>query len=141
VWRTKNNGGGQAALEASCRFSGGSAAATCGDWVPLGVSFPFQAGSNADSASRKPGDLTSDAFGGDRAGGIIVAAERSALDGGTLWAATSFGRLFISKNADAAGADVTFTRIDTPVMPNRFVTRIVPDRTDPNAAFVSYTGF
>jgi hypothetical protein len=141
VWRTKNNGGGQAALEASCRFSGGSAAATCGDWVPLGVPFPFQAGSNADSASRKPGDLTSDGFGGDRAGGIIVAAERSALDGGTLWAATSFGRLFISKNADAAGPDVAFTRIDTPVMPNRFVTRIVPDRSDPNAAFVAYTGF
>ena len=26
-------------------------------------------------------------------------------------------------------------------MPNRFVTRIVPDRTDPNAAFISYSGF
>lgn len=141
VWRTKNNGGSQAALEASCRFNGGSAAAVCGDWIPLGVPFPFQAGSNADSASRRPGDLTSDAFGSDRAEGIIVAAERSPLDGGTLWAATSFGRLFISKNADAPGPDVSFTRIDTPLMPNRFVTRIFPDRTDPNAAFISYTGF
>jgi hypothetical protein len=141
VWRTKNNGGSQAALEASCRFIGGSNAASCGDWVPLGVAFPFQAGTNPDSASRKPGDLTSDAFGADRAGGIIVAAERSPLDAGTLWAATSFGRLFVSKNADANGPDVVFTRVDTPVMPNRFVTRIVPDRADANAAFIAYTGF
>jgi len=36
---------------------------------------------------------------------------------------------------------VIFSRIDTPIMPNRFVTRIVPDRTDPNAAFISYSGF
>ncbi len=141
VWRTKNNGGNQAALEASCRFIGGSAGATCGDWIPLGVAFPFAAGSTAESASRKPGDLTADAYGSDRTGGVIVAAERSPLDAGTLWAATSFGRIFVSKNADAAGPEVTFSRIDTPVMPNRFITRIVADRTDANAAFISYSGF
>lgn len=141
VWRTKNNGGSQAALEASCPFNGGSAAAVCGDWIPLGVSYPFPAGSDAQSASRRPGDLTSDAYGSDRSGGVIVAAERSALDAGTLWAATSTGRLFVSKNADAPGPEVTFFRIDTPVMPNRFVTRIVPDRSDPDAAFISYSGF
>jgi hypothetical protein len=142
VWRTKSNGGNPAFLEANCRFfGGGSQTAVCGDWIPLGVNYPFAPGSNPESASRRPGDLTADAYGADRAGGVIVSAERSALDAGTLWAATSFGRLFVSKNADAAGPDVTFTRIDTPIMPNRFVTRIVPDRTDPNAAFVSYSGF
>jgi hypothetical protein len=139
IWRTKNNGGSQAALEAFC-LTGSSPA--CGDWVPLGVAYPFQAGSNADSASRKPGDLTGEAFGADRAGGIIVAAERTPADAGTLWAATNFGRLFISKNADAAaGADVTFVRIDSAVMPNRFPTRIVADRVDPNVAYISYSGF
>ena len=142
VWRTKNNGGSAAFLEANCRFAGAALPATCGDWIPLGVAYPFAAGTTPESASRRPGDLTADAFGSDRTRGVIVAAERSPLDSGTLWAATSAGRLFISKNADAAnGPDVTFTRIDTPVMPNRFVTRIVPDRTDPNAAFVSYSGF
>jgi hypothetical protein len=141
VWRTKDNGGSQAALEASCRFAGGSAAASCGDWVPLGVAYPFQAGSTADSASRKPGDLTGDIYGSDRAGGLIVSAERSPADAGTLWAATSFGRLFVAKNADAAGPDVAFTRIDTPATPNRFVTRIFADRTDPNVAFIAYSGF
>ena len=142
VWRTKNNGGAAAFLETNCRFQGGTAAAVCGDWIPLGVTYPFAAGTTAASASRRPGDLTADAYGSDRLGGVIVAAERSALDAGTLWAATSAGRLFVAKNADASsGADVTFTRIDTPVMPNRFVTRIVPDRADVNAAFISYSGF
>jgi hypothetical protein len=143
VWRTRTNGGGQAFLEANCRFpSGAVAGATCGDWVPLGVGFPFQAGSNPDSASRKPGDLTSDFYGPDRTGGLIVAAERAPGDAGTLWAATNFGRLFIAKNADAASAAaVQFVRIDTPATPTRFVTRIVPDRADPNVAFISYSGF
>ena len=141
VWRTQDNGGSQAALEAGCRFNGRVASASCGDWVPLGAPFPFQAASAPDSASRKPGDLTSDVYGSDRAGGIIVAAERARTDSGTLWAATSFGRLFVSKNADAAGPAVTFVRVDTPIVPNRFVTRIVPDPGDPNAAYISYTGF
>jgi hypothetical protein len=141
VWRTKDNGGSQAALEASCRFAGGSATASCGDWEPLGVAYPFQAGSTADSASRKPGDLTSDIYGSDRSGGLIVSAERSPADAGTLWAATSFGRLFVAKNADAAGPEVAFVRIDTPATPNRFVTCIFADRTDPNVAFISYSGF
>jgi hypothetical protein len=141
VWRTKNNGGSQAALEASCRFAGGSAAASCGDWVPLGVAFPFAANSTPESASRTPGDLSGSAYGADRAGGIIVAAERAPGDSGTLWVATSFGRLFVSMNADAAAPDVSFARIDTPSMPNRFVTRIVADRSDANAAFIAYSGF
>jgi len=72
---------------------------------------------------------------------LIVAAARTPADTGTLWAATNLGRLFISKNADAAGAAVQFIRIDTPVMPGRFVTRIVADRTNPNVALISYSGF
>jgi hypothetical protein len=139
IWRTQNNGGPQAFLEASCRsFSTGSA---CGDWVPLGVTYPFAAGSNADSLSRKPGDLTSDFYGGDRTGGLIVAAERSPADAGTLWAATNMGRLFITKGADGPSAGVTFTRLDSTGTPGRFVTRIFADRADANVAYVSYSGF
>ena len=142
VWRTENNGGSQAALEASCRFpTGGTSSLICGDWLPLGVAYPFPAGSTPGSPSRKPGDLTSDFYVGDRTDGLIVAAERSPADTGTLWAATNKGRLFIAKNADAAAAAVTFTRIDTGATPGRFVTRIFPDRADPNVAIVSYSGF
>jgi hypothetical protein len=141
VWRTSANGGSQAFLEANCRTSGGTSQRICGDWVPLGVAYPFEAGSTPSSPSRQPGDLTSDFYGSTRAGGIVVAAERTPGDAGTLWAATNFGRLFVSKNADAAGPAVTFTRIDTPASPNRFATRIFVDRADPNVAYVSYSGF
>jgi hypothetical protein len=141
VWRTQNNGGPQSSLEATCRFPGGTSSLVCGDWRPLGVGYPFPAGSTPSSASRLPGDLTSTFYGGDRTGGLIVAAERTPADGSTLWAATNKGRLFVSKNADAAAASVTFARIDTGATPERFVTRIVADRTDPNVALVSYSGF
>jgi hypothetical protein len=71
----------------------------------------------------------------------VVAVERTRADAGTLWAATNKGRLFVSRNADGASAAVTFTRIDTPATPGRFVTRIFADPFDPNVAFVSYSGF
>ena len=125
VWRTQNNGGDQTFLEANCRFQAGEvASATCGDWVPLGVPYPFPLGSTPDFPGRQPGDLTSLFYGGDRAGGIVVAAERTPADAGTLWAATNFGRLFVSKNADGPAAAVEFVRIDPPNLPNRFVTRV-----------------
>lgn len=105
------------------------------------MSYPFAVGTTPASPSRKPGDLTSDFYGNDRVGGIVVAAERTPADAGTLWAATNFGRLFVSKNAHVGGADVLFTRIDDDSTPNCFVTRIVVDRSNPNAAYVSYSGF
>jgi hypothetical protein len=141
VWRTQNNGGAQAFLESNCAFPGGTSARICGDWVPLGVAYPFAAGTTPASAGRQAGDLTSAIYGADRAGGIVVAVERSAADANTLWAATNFGRLFVSKNADAAGPDVEFARIDTPAMPNRFVTRLFVDRGNANVAYISYSGF
>jgi hypothetical protein len=141
VWRTQNNGGSQAQLEASCRFSGAVPGAICGDWLPLGVAYPFPPGSNASSAARLPGDLTSTAYGGDRTGGLVVAAERTPADASTLWAATNKGRLFIAKNADGPAASVTFNRIDTGSTPERFVTRIFADRSNPDIAIVSYSGF
>ncbi len=142
IWRTQNNGGPQAFLETNCRFpTGAVAGVSCGDWRPLGVAYPFASQTTPDSTSRKPGDLTSDFYGSDREGGIVVAAERTPRDAGTLWAATSKGRLFISKNADGPAAEVTFTRIDSASTPGRFVTRIFADPADVNAAFVSYTGF
>jgi len=142
IWRTQNNGGPQSFLEANCRFpTGAVAGVSCGDWQPLGVPHPFASQSRPDSTSRKPGDLTSDFYGSDRVNGIVVAADRSVTDGNTLWAATSKGRLFISKNAAASAAAVTFSRIDTAATPGRFITRVFADPTDVNAAIVSYSGF
>ncbi len=141
VWRTQNNGGSQSFLESNCRLTAPAAGAFCGDWRPLGVAYPFPSGSTPDSTPRKPADLTSDFYGRDRTGGLIVAGERSPADAGTLWAATNFGRLFISRNADAAASQVEFVRLDDGGTPNRFVTRIVADPSNPDVAFVAYSGF
>jgi hypothetical protein len=58
-----------------------------------------------------------------------------------MWAATNMGRLFVAKGVDGPAAAIQFVRIDTPVTPNRFVTRIAVDRFDPNVAYISYSGF
>ena len=71
---------------------------------------------------------------------------RRAREGGhrTLWAGTSAGRLFITKNADAEPAtEVTFDRIDTDgtIDPGRFVTGIAIDPGNANRAWVTYSGY
>jgi hypothetical protein len=108
----------------------------CGVWVPLGK------------------DLTGTDFGSDRTGAnprknFIAAVERAPSDSSTLWAATLPGRVFVSKNADAAPAEaVEFTRIDHPrgvagtlSTPERFVSGIAIDPQDPNHAWISYSGY
>ena len=129
VWRTKDNGGDQAFLEANCpEFTTNSDNPKCGDWVKIG-----------GAAS----DLTTAAY-GSKAGGLMAAVARTSSDAGTLWAATSRGRVFISKNADADAADaVSFTRLDSlaPNSPTRFVSSIVIDPANPNHAWISYSGY
>jgi hypothetical protein len=101
----------------------------CDDWKPLGD--PGLAGR-----------LTDGGF-GDRAGGHVAVVERG-WDGSTLWTATSVGRVFIAKNADAADpASVTFTRLDSLAEndPPRYPTAIFVDRSDPNRAWITYSGF
>ncbi|HWS70143.1 MAG TPA: hypothetical protein VN325_45860 [Steroidobacteraceae bacterium] len=131
VWRTLDNGGDQAFLEANCTvfqafFIGTNA--ICGDWTPLGPALN-------DAVS---------GFGTDRSGGIVVAAQRSAADSGTLWAATNVGRLFVSHNADTANpASVTFARVDSSnvAAPERFVSGIASDPANANRAWIAYSGF
>ena len=127
VYRTTDNGGNQAYLEANCsEFTTSAAAPDCGDWQRLGSS-----------------NLTTSAL-GDRSGGTVAAVERTASDTGTLWAATSTGRVFISKNADAATAgSVSFTRLDSLAAndPGRFVSSIFVDPANPNHAWISYSGY
>jgi len=124
IWRTRNNGGSEADLLANgCAFGGDFLKAQCGDWEPLGPYLPrFE-------------------FGFDRQGGVIVAAERSAGDGGTLWAGTSLGRLFITENVDAAAGSVDFERLDQPSTPPRFISGIAVDSDQPRRAFIAYSGF
>ncbi|HEY3179007.1 MAG TPA: exo-alpha-sialidase [Casimicrobiaceae bacterium] len=129
VWRTQNWGGDQAYLEANCpEFTTSAAAPNCGDFVQIGP-----AGATS---------LTAAAL-GNRSGGTMAAIARTTADVGTLWAATSAGRVFISKNANAAATAVTFKRLDSlgAASPGRFVSGIVIDAKNPNHAWISYGGY
>jgi hypothetical protein len=151
VWRTKTHGAGSAgvdALRARCNEFFGSFTDFCGDFLPLGattyvpVAYPNLPAPGSYSATR----LTASGalYGTDRSGGAVAAVERVGTDSSTLWAATSPGRVFVSKNADADPASaVIFTRIDptSTVDPNRFISSIHVDPGNSNRAWISYSGF
>ena len=127
VWRTQDDNGGQAFLESNCNEFFGTFAQPCGNWAAIGQ------------------DLSSLAFGADKtpsAAGYIVAVERAAGDHGTLWAGLRRGRVFVSSNADnPSAAAVTFNRIDSAATPERFVSGIAVDPSNPNHAYISFSGY
>ena len=133
VWRTQDWGGDQAFLEANCpEFTTSGADPSCGDFVQIGPA--------GDT------DLTVTTNGGTtRAGGFVAAIARTASDTGTMWVATTTGRVFISTNADAAAGSVTYTRLDTLASatadPQRFVSGIFVDPSNSNHAWISYSGY
>ena len=129
AYRTKTHGLGTMTLaeaNARCNEWTGDFTVVCGDWAELG-----------------PVRLT-DAAWGDRAGPAVAAIERTASDSSTAWAATTTGRVFITKNvgADPASA-VTWSRLDddSSVDPNRFVSSIHIDPANANHAWISYSGY
>ena len=72
--------------------------------------------------------------------------QRPKADANTLWAATGTGRVFVSKNAnDADPATVVFDRIDNDPTagptPPRYPTDIYVDPTNPNHAWITYSGY
>jgi hypothetical protein len=125
---------GKAAHRANCNvWEGTFVVFPCDDWQPLGNPGP-------------DGRLTSPAYGADRTGGHVAHLERAPSDVNTLWAATSTGRIFVSKNAKTAPATaVVFDRIDddatAPNDPPRYPTSIFVDRNDPNHAWITYSGY
>lgn len=141
VWRTKDNGGSQAYLDANCseldltHYTG----RICGDWEAIGGGGSGGAYGHGDDGSA--GDLTGKVYGSDRAGQYVVATERAPSNTGTLWAATRTGRVFVSTNADAKTDSVRFSRIDSAATPGRFVSGIHIDPADPNHAWISYSGY
>jgi hypothetical protein len=112
----------------------------CGDYRPLGGPLC----TSAATCTNAPGDLTGTAYGPvtDRGGGSSSWIARDSVDHGTLWAATSAGRIFVTHNADAADpATVTWHRIDNATSPTRFPSSIYPDPDDPSHAWITYSGY
>jgi hypothetical protein len=126
VWRTKTWGMGTMTLEefrGHCNEWYGDFSVVCGDWVQI-------ANPTLRSSLR-----------GDRSGGTLAAVERTSADAATAWAATSTGRVFISKNVDADAAAVAWTRLDSAATPGRFVSSIYVDAANGNRAWVAYSGY
>jgi len=90
------------------------------------------------------GRMTGPLYGADRQGLYVSVTQRAYSDTGTLWVATGAGRIFISKNADNPNpAAVSFVRLDTldAKAPPRYPTDIFVDRTNPNRAWITYSGY
>jgi hypothetical protein len=123
----------------------------CGDYQPLGG--PYCDGLHPDPPApdlypdcvNQPGDLTGTAYGSDRSGGFVSWIARDSADHGTIWAATSAGRIFVTHDADASDpANVTWLRIDNSAAgasPTRFPSGITVDPRNANHAWISYSGY
>jgi hypothetical protein len=127
VWRTQDSGGDRTFLEQHCNTTGqfGTSdelfSGNCGDFEPIGP-------------------VLTDASLGSRDGGDLITLGRG-TDAGTLWAATTSGRVFVSQNAQAAPGAVTFTRIDDATTPERSPNAVTVDPSNPLHAIVTYNGY
>ena len=146
VWRSWAFGAGHvsvpqqtvpdiAGYEATCQeFVVSANNPACGDFQVLGAP-----GANTS------GDLTGTFYGADRGGGSISWMARDGADHGTMWVATSAGRIFVSHNADASDPATTiWTRIDSSTSgnsPTRFPSGIYIDPDNPGHAWISYSGY
>jgi hypothetical protein len=161
AWRTTDDGGPQAYLDSNCnRFTGAFAPGTiCGDWAKLGNPTPpgrltYGPADPCPNPTPPPPNVGCPApypYGSSRSGGNVGWVSRAPGDDSTLWASTTTGRLFISKNANSTDpANVTFTRLDAVAptysalaanSPARAVSSISVDPANPNHAFVSYLSY
>jgi hypothetical protein len=132
VWRTQDWGGDQAHLEADCpEFTASSVKPGCGDFEIIGNGVPST-------------QLSAAAW-GSRAGGAVAWIQRTAQNIGTMWAATSTGRVFITDNANALPATVVWNRVDPSTVnlntPSRAISAIHVDPANGHHAWISYNGY
>ena len=132
VWRTQDWGGDPAYLEANCpEFTTFAGQPGCGDFVPIG---PAGATDLTDTFAIN--------YGTSRRGGAVAWIARAPQNTGSIWAATSTGRLFITENANDSAGSVAWNRVDAgSIGPNRFVTQIYVDPTNPRHAWIGYSGY
>jgi len=132
VWRTQDWGGNQGYLEGNCpEFTTSAVQPGCGDFVIIGNGVPST-------------QLTASAWGSRFSASAAVAwIARAPQNIGTMWAATSTGRVFITDNADAAAASVVWNRVDPvgTIDPGRAISAVYVDPTNPHHAWISYNGY
>ena len=73
--------------------------------------------------------------------GTITALGTTPADANLVFAGTDTGRIWVSHNAMAAPADVTWQELESPLFPGRWVTRITVDPEDPDVAWATFSGW
>jgi photosystem II stability/assembly factor-like uncharacterized protein len=73
--------------------------------------------------------------------GTITAIGTTKADPNLVYAGTDSGLMWVSRNAMAPAADVTWTKLSSPVFPGRWVTRITVDQDNPEIAWASFSGW
>jgi len=136
VWRTQDWGGDQAYLEANCsEFTTAADQPGCGDFVPIG---PATKTDLTDT-------FVNNNYGATRRGGAVAWIARAPQNTGTIWAATSTGRVFVTENGDAPAGSVVWNRVDpNPAQlntPSRAISQIYIDPANARHAWISYNGY
>jgi hypothetical protein len=137
VWRTQDWGGDPAFLEANCpEFTTSATQPGCGDFVRLG---PVGARDLTAPNSVDP----STTFGATRNLGSVSWIARTPQNGGSMWASTTSGRLFVTDNANDSASSVQWVRLDQSAAnsPTRAITTVYVDPANANHAWVSYSGY
>lgn len=73
--------------------------------------------------------------------GTITALGTTAADPNLVYAGTDSGLMWVSRNAMAPAAEVTWTKLESPTFPGRWVTRVTVDPQNPAIAWASFSGW
>lgn len=73
--------------------------------------------------------------------GTITAIGTTKADPNTVIVGTDSGLMWVSRNAMAPAAEVTWTKLQSPNFPGRWVTRVTVDPQNPKVAWASFSGW
>lgn len=73
--------------------------------------------------------------------GTVTAIGTTKADPNLVYAGTDSGLMWVSRNAMAPAAEVTWTKLESPSFPGRWVTRITVDPQNPQVAWASFSGW
>jgi photosystem II stability/assembly factor-like uncharacterized protein len=73
--------------------------------------------------------------------GTVTAIGTTPADPNLVYAGTDSGLMWVSNNAMAAPDQVTWKKLESPVFPGRWVTRITVDPQNPDVAWASFSGW
>ena len=73
--------------------------------------------------------------------GTITALGTTTADANLVYAGTDSGLMWVSRNAMAPAAEVTWEKLESPVFPGRWVTRITVDPDNAKVAWASFSGW